>query len=165
MAAPLTKQICDAIRTRLLSMVAPAYNYAPDGVAIAMFVEACLDSTINTAYVIEPDQNDHEEETTGAIVCRQRLSIIGLRNLGARAEPPYNVDASVPDRRTEQDLLEQDVMNRLTGTAADVTLNGLVENVADLPVLVDKGEHTFHEGWAVVFMRFTVRFSYLKGAL
>ena len=162
-ATPKAKAVLDAIKARLLAMVGASYNYAPEKVDIRPYTMDCFQTGLKTAYVIEVDQDEHEEGFTNAEnELLMRLTIIGIRRLKTK-ELPFRPDTVHPSRADEQNYMEQDLMNRFFGTSADITLDGSISNIASVPVIVEKGEETYVDGFAVIFARFVPQVIYVRG--
>lgn len=163
MAESKHSQIAAALKARFEAIVADGggtYWYTPDRVARVQAYDRLLaDKSLGTVYAIRPGQEQHAEESTGdsstggIMAAEAEFFVLLLQPTAAVDNNPFGQDAST--RSIEQDRVIRDFLRALL---LDVTLDGLVENLIQDSLIVDRDVGV--EGWAVAEARFVVRYSY-----
>ena len=156
-------QIAEALKTRFAAIVADGgttYWYTPAKVARVQAYDRLLaDPTVGHVYAVRAGEERHSEESTGSpstggvMSAEAEIFVLLLRPSAAVDDNPFGVDAST--KAIEQDRMVRDFLRALF---LDVTLAGLVTNVVDGSLVVDRDMEI--EGWAVAEARFTGRYSY-----
>jgi hypothetical protein len=164
MAESAAEQIVAAIKTRIGGIVGDGgvtYWLTPALVLRAPgYTRECLDSSHETIYALIPDEEEQTEEASFEIHSDLRMDIALATRFSPASESPLNPPD--PDRLKLQNRMAQDVLKRLLNdSATPFSWFGAI-GVENLEVLIiDRtAEHTYEIGWAIVFLRVVVRYSY-----
>lgn len=161
MAESIIEQAAQQLRTDLAAIVSDSgitYWYTPDKVWLVTFFEdRFLDTSRDHIIMIRPGDELHEEQTSQRVRATQEFYILIAKRHTPSTELPETADT--PTRWTVINRCVRDVMRALW---ADPQLNGLVENLAVEPVVVDRARLV--EGWALAEIRLVAAYSYTKGA-
>jgi len=165
MAESLHNQIADALKARLGAIArdgGATYWYTPDRVArVQGYDMLSADPTVGMAYLVRAGEERHAEESTGdaasggGVRAEAEFWVLMLRPTAAADENPFGADAST--KAIEQDRMVRDFLRALW---LDVTLGGLVQNVVDGSLVIDRDIEV--RGWAAAEARFTIVYSYLS---
>ena len=165
MAESKHHQIAEALKARFTAIVTDGgttYWYTPAKVVrVQAWDRLIADPSVEQVYALRAGEERHTEESTGdaasggGVKAEAEFFVLLLRPSLAADENPFGADAST--KPTEQDRMVRDFLRALW---LDVTLGGLVENVVDGSLVIDRDVDV--EGWAVAEARFTVVYSYLS---
>ena len=160
MAEARHEQIIVALKAALAGIVADGgttYWYTPDRVLRApAFSQMCLDSSLDTIYVLSPVDVADERADSCSAKALVRVDLTAVRRFNPSTENPYTQEA--PIRWTIQTRLERDIKKLIR---TDETLGGLSQEVR-VPLTSYAPEETYFEGWACIFMRLEIKWHYPK---
>jgi len=160
MAESIAEQIMVALQAKLAGIVADGgatYWYTPEKVARYFeFSDKVIARQYAAYFVMVPDDMEAVEEPSFIVREDMSVDIAGLVRIDQGVEDPFDPDSSIPLRNTVQHRILRDAKRALR---QDVSLGGLAENVM-IPTSELGPERTYLDGWALVFMRVVVEFSY-----
>ncbi len=168
MAESIAEQIAAALQAKLATIVGdagvtywytPAYVARTPGVGKGLIDEALVTADKPALYAVIPDEEEHVEDASQMMRAGQKIYLFLAVRYQPTSELPYA--QSAPIRWTVQNRMVRDVMKKLL---SDVTLGGLVLNLFDGRILVDRSARTYEDGWALVFIYFRVMYDYAFGA-
>lgn len=168
MAESIREQITVALLAKLEEIVGDDganYWYTPDAVRrVEDITMACLDDTFAdttsskaTIYVITADDEVDIEESTEDIDAIMNLDLLVARQIDQMDHPMK--EPLTGSRGLIQNRLVRDAKKKLR---EDVSLAGLAHNVEIIRAEFSP-EDVFAPGWAAVFMRLAIHYSYWKG--
>lgn len=158
MAESKHHQIAEALKARLAAIVGDGgttYWYTPArAVRVQAYDRLVADPSIGQVYAVRAGEERHTEAGTGGLLgVEAEFWVLILRQTEAADDQPFGADEST--KATEQDRMVRDFLRALW---LDVTLGGLVENVVDGSLVIDRDVDV--ELWACAEARFTVRYTY-----
>jgi len=168
MAESIAEGVVEAIRTRLEGIAednGATYWFTPDRVIrTPTLTEQCLDASLSTIYALIPDEEEKVEEASLTLHGDMRLDLALATRFAPASENPLNPPD--PDRWKLQNRMARDVQRRLLDDSTTPLSWFGALGVENLEVLIiDRTpEHTFLQGWALVFLRIVVRYSHLVSA-
>lgn len=171
---PKVELIAEAILDILAQQIVTGdeYWYEPDRIERAhAFTKEMLDSSLDTIYILSPDDEVNEEMTYTDTEGQLRLDLTVARRLKASTENALKRKASDELRWTLQNRLVHDVKKALRGAGNDgehrllptaEAPGGLVLHTS-IPLTERSAEDTFLPGWALAFMRIEVLYDFPDG--
>lgn len=171
MAESIAEGIVEAIRTRIEGIAEDnGVNYWFEWRAIRTptLTEQCLDASLSAGAAalcaLIPDEEEKVEEASLTLHGDMRLDLALATRFAPASENPLNPPD--PDRWKLQNRMARDVQRRLLDDSTTPLSWFGVLGVENLEVLIiDRTpEHTFLQGWALVFLRIVVRYSHLVSA-
>jgi hypothetical protein len=120
------------------------------------FSALCLDSSLETVYVLSPEDVGDERADSCSAKALVRVNLTAIHKFAPSTENPFLQEA--PIRWTVQTRLERDVKKLIR---TDETLGGLSQEVR-IPLTSYSPNETYWEGWAGVFIRLEIKYHYPK---
>lgn len=162
MAEAKSEQIILALQAALEGIIADGgttYHYSPDRVLRApAFSQLCLDSSLETIYVLSPEDVADERVDSCSAKALVRVDLTALHKFETDENPFTHEQGNDPIRWTVQTRLERDVKKLIR---TDEHLGGLAQEVR-IPLTSYSPEETYFKGWACVFMRLEIKYHYPK---
>jgi hypothetical protein len=160
-AESIHEQVIAALKTHLEGIVGDAgatYWYTPDRVLRpAAFHGACLDSSLTTIYSVSPVRVE-EKPVNISIGMEAILTVdLAVATRFTGVDNPFQQEA--PIRWTVQTRLERDAKKRLRANYNLLGGSGAHRFTA-IPVTDYAPDLTYLEGWACVFLRVQLRYTY-----
>jgi hypothetical protein len=157
---PKAERIAAALVANL-GAIQSEWGYAPTAVRADVVDERLLDASVGTVYAVTPDHKEERRATNdgpGCIIDARAFYTLTLLTRHTTNDRP--LDPDLPLRQTVQERMCSDVRKKLRedpslgGLSIDLTLTESEENPNE----------TTLPGWALAFMRATVRYHYVKDA-
>lgn len=162
MAESIHEQLIVALAAHLAGIVGDGgatYWYTPDRVVrTPTFHSACLDPSLTTIYSLSPVRV--EDKPVNISIGMESIATVDLAaatKFNPATEDPFKQEE--PIRWTVQTRLERDAKKRLRSNYNLLGVSGGHRFTA-IPVTDYASDLTYLEGWALVFLRLQLRFTY-----